>query len=168
MKDWKLPPIDLQWKEKLEEYKYVILVIGLGLFFLLLPTSEKTEEVQQNPSDINVYLKDFETHLAENLSLIQGAGETQVVLTLKNNGEKILAQDIQIDPQGKSTKETVTIGNGNSQQVIEIQQDSPEFQGALIICKGGDNPTVKLELIQAVSALTGLRSDNITVCKSKS
>lgn len=167
MKNWKLPTIEPQWKETMETYKYVLLVIGIGLIFLLLPDSNAPIETQLPSTELHFQLQDFEQHLAENLSYIAGAGETQVVLTLKNNGEVILAQDTQEEYHGKITKDIVTIGSGANEQVVEIKQYYPEFQGALIICTGGDNAQVKLELIQAVSALTGLRSDNISVCKSE-
>lgn len=162
MKNWKIPPIFENWKGEMKRYQYVFLVIVVGVIFLLLPTEEKSLEIPEESYDITA----FEQHLAENLSLIQGAGRTSVVLTLRNDGEKIYAQDIQKESSGKSSNTTVTVGSGSSEQVIEIQQLYPQFQGALVVCEGGDNPNVQLKLTQAVSALTGLGSDCITVCKS--
>lgn len=151
------------WKGVLQRYKYVVLVIVVGTFFLLCPTSsQEVERMATETFDVSA----FETHLAENLSIIQGAGETRVVLTLRNDGQKIYAQDTQRETSGKSVTTTVTVGSGTSQQVVEVQELAPQFQGALVVCQGGDNPTVQLQLIQAVSALTGLGSDCITVCKS--
>ena len=40
----------------------------------------------------------------------------------------------------------------------------PSFRGALVVCPGGDDPQVQLAITQAVSALTGLGSDRITIC----
>ena len=48
-----------------------------------------------------------------------------------------------------------------------IQQLGPVYQGALVVCSGGDDPQVKLALYEAVSALTGLRTDKISICKGK-
>lgn len=167
MKTWNIPTISNQWKEAIEQYKYVLVVIALGLFLLSLPTGSNTPEIIEKETENSYNLREFEEHLATHLSLIQGAGETKVVLSLKNNGETVYAQDVQQEYQGRSTFETVIIGSGTSEQVVEVQQFYPEFQGALIICSGGDSATVKFQLIQAVSSLTGLRSDNITVCKSQ-
>ena len=41
----------------------------------------------------------------------------------------------------------------------------PQFQGAVVVCQGADRPSVRLDIINAVSALTGLGSDRITVVK---
>lgn len=162
MKTWNIPPIPTQWKGVIAQYKYVLLVISLGMVFLLFPTEEKVT-VSAEREGFN--LASFEEHLAENLALIQGAGTTNVVLTLKNDGEKIYAQDSQKEAQGKTSSTTVTVGSGSNEQVVEVQENYPQFQGALVICEGGDLASVQLKLIQAVSALTGLGSDSITICK---
>lgn len=166
MKTWNFPSIVEEWKGVLERYKYVLVVIVVGGFLLLLPSDrEQTEELIAQTSEI-FQLEAFEQHLSAHLSLIHGAGTTKVVLTLKNDGQTIYAQDRVIESQGRNTTETVIIGSGSSQQVVEVQQNYPEFQGALVICEGGDNATVQLQMVQAVAALTGLRSDHITVCRS--
>ena len=41
----------------------------------------------------------------------------------------------------------------------------PRFVGALIVCEGGDRADVQPNVTQAVSALTGLSSDRITVVR---
>ena len=46
-----------------------------------------------------------------------------------------------------------------------LQTVAPQFRGALVVCAGGDDPGVRLQVIRAVSALTGLGSDCITVCQ---
>lgn len=165
MNKLKFPPIFEPWKGALARYKYVLLVLCIGLILLQFPTEtqELTKEIEQEAFDITA----FEIHLAENLSHIQGAGETNVVLTLKNDGQKIYAQDTQRQSGGDSKATTVTVGSGSGEQVVAVQQVFPEFQGALVVCSGGDSPAVQLQLIKAVSALTGLGSDHITVCKSE-
>lgn len=160
----KIPPIWTNWKGVISQHKYILLMIVLGMVFLMLPTEQNT--VSQNPQTAVFDLTGFEEHLAENLSYVQGAGETRVVLTLRNDGQKIYAQDSQTQAQGSSSRSTVTIGSGSSEQVVEVQQLYPQFQGALVVCEGGDNPSVQLKLMQAVAALTGLGSDSITICKS--
>lgn len=166
MKTWNFPSMVEGWKGVLERYNYVLLVIVVGCFLLLLPTDRAQKEEAFTPMPETFQLEAFEQHLSSHLSLIHGAGTTKVVLTLKNDGQTIYAQDRVIESQGRNTTETVIIGSGSSQQVVEVQQNYPEFQGALIICEGGDNATVQLQMVQAVAALTGLRSDHITVCRS--
>ena len=59
----------------------------------------------------------------------------------------------------------VTVGKGSGQQeVVPLQTVAPEFRGALVVCPGGGDARVRLQLIEAVAALTGLGSDRISVC----
>ena len=60
---------------------------------------------------------------------------------------------------------TVILSRGSGvQETVKLQEIYPQFQGALIICSGGDDPTVRLKLMEATSALTGLGADKISIC----
>ena len=37
----------------------------------------------------------------------------------------------------------------------------------MIVCAGGDDPTVRLQLTEAMSALTGLGADKISISQGK-
>ena len=88
------------------------------------------------------------------------------MLTLKRGSRQVLAQDTQSRGEGERSISTVTLGRGSgSQEVVPIQTVAPQFRGALVVCPGGDDPGVRLQVIRAVSALTGLGSDCITVCQ---
>ena len=60
----------------------------------------------------------------------------------------------------------VSAGSGR-EEAVALQQVYPQFQGALVVCTGGDDPAVQLKLVEAVSALTGLGSDKISICKGR-
>ena len=112
-------------------------------------------------------LEEFEGKLEEVLSQVEGAGETQVVLTLAGGSRRVLAQDQDRDGDGGVASATVTVGGGaGGQEVVTLQTMAPSFRGALVVCPGGGDAQVRLELIRAVSALTGLGSDSISVCRS--
>ena len=51
------------------------------------------------------------------------------------------------------------------QETVTVQERGPGYQGALLVCAGGDDPQVRLRLTQAVSALTGLGADKIAISK---
>ena len=114
---------------------------------------------------------DLERRLKEALTQIQGVGEANVILTLKSGPQKILAQDSDTSVSERGTESNVSsviLSRGSGQEdAIVIQQLSPQYQGALVICSGGDDPEVRLRLVEAVSALTGLGADKISVCKGK-
>ena len=158
-----------EWIVRLRTYRYCMLVVLVGIILLLLPSGGDTADipVQTGEEEQDTFdLEAFEKKLEQTLSQIQGAGTVRVVLSLDGGSRRILAQDQERDGEGGGTSSTVTLGRGTEgQSVVPLQVLAPEFRGALLVCSGGDDPAVRLELAQAVSALTGLGADCISICK---
>lgn len=170
---WKLPD-GAQVRKLLNQYKYVLIAIVAGLILLLWPTGESREELPAaaGPAAVGETfdLAELEEKLAETLSQIEGAGKVTVTLTLKSGMEQVLASDrsTSVSERGSSVEEeTVLIsgGSGQGQNVVLLTQRWPTFQGALVVCEGGDDAAIRLLMTQAVSSLTGLGADRITVCR---
>lgn len=168
------PPAAGKVLQYFKEYKLVLLVIAAGIFILLWPSGEKSEKTDgQAAAGLTGGEEDFsvealEEKLNETLSKVEGAGHVTVVLTVKQGMERVLAADEKItdsDSQRSKESETVIISTGGGDEAVLITQHYPVFQGALVVCEGGDDPQVRLLLTQAVAALTGLGSDRITICK---
>ena len=153
-------------------YKYVLLVAAAGLVLLLWPAGSREQAAGDDPArpdqGESFSLEELEERLARTLSRVDGAGEVSVLLTVEQGVEQVLATDQRLE-QGEGTvdqeEETVLISGENGEQAVVLTQRGPTFQGALVVCPGGDDPQVRLTLTQAVSALTGLGADRITVCK---
>lgn len=165
----KRPEWVLKGKEALKKYQYALLVITLGAVLLLLPEGKKQAASGEQPAtewNDSFDLDAFEEKLEQALSQIGGAGETRVVLTLDSGSRQVLAQDLDRDGEGGGVSTTVTVGRGSgSQEVVPLQTLAPSFRGALVVCPGGSDPQVRLQLVEAVSALTGLGSDRISICE---
>lgn len=58
-------------------------------------------------------------------------------------------------------------GAGRLRLVLTVEPGTEQWAGAVIVCEGGDSASVRLQLTQAVAALTGLSSDRITVVKGR-
>jgi len=168
---------DIEWLKRataaLGKYKYVLLVVLVGAVLLLWPAGEP--EGQEAPADTvreDLFrVGQMEERLEKALSQVEGAGKTTVVLTLRDGPRQVLAQDGSADQQeGRTSRETSTIllskGSGQQEPAV-VQELGPVYQGALVVCPGGDDPRVKLALCEAVSALTGLGADKISICKGK-
>lgn len=154
-----------RWKEFLLRYRYVLLVVAVGLGLMLLPTGKETGPPQQEGTESSFSLEKFEDRLTRAISNIEGAGEAQVVLTLEGEGRQVLARDTTQGQDGEQSVSTVTVNRGSgSQGVVAVENLSPSFRGALVVCPGGDDPAIQWKILQAVSALTGLGSDRICVC----
>lgn len=167
---------NIDWKarcKQLGKYKYVALLIGAGIVFLLFPTSSSNAIDLQSSSSVEeeFAVSELEERLESILSQIDGAGQVKVMLTVKSGMKRVFAQDGRVEQANgllQKESETVVISSGaGTQEAVLMQQIYPEFQGVLIVAEGGGDPFVKLNLTQAMTALTGLGADKISVCKGK-
>lgn len=169
---WKLPGPD-RVLGFVKQYKYVLMVAAAGLVLLLWPAGQ--DQAPQAPEQPGVAgdqedfsVQGLEERLAQALSKIQGAGEVSVVLTVEQGMERVLATD-RVRDQGEGAlstqEETVVLSTDAGEEAVLVTQRYPTFQGALIVCPGGDDPAIQLVLTQAVADLTGLGTDRITVCR---
>ena len=123
-------------------------------------------DAEQYTGDLDFDLDAFEQKLERTLSQVEGAGETQVILTLDGGSRQVLARNQEREGDGGTSNTVVTVGKGSgAQEVVPLQTVAPQFRGALVVCPGGGDPQVRLRMIEAVSALTGLGSDRISVCQ---
>ena len=165
-----------KWMKPLEvlgRYKYVLLVVALGALLLAWP--QRTEDsggTQVEPAvEQQGELEELETAMEDILGKISGVGRVEVMLTLQSSGEKVLASDSTLrysgnvqapDDYDRST-ETVILSDGGEDSVIVTQGRSPQYRGALVVCEGGGSDAVRLQVTEAVAALTGLGTDRIAV-----
>ncbi len=150
-------------------YKYVIAVLLVGVVFMLIPSKEKAE-VKEQVSPVIQEIS-MEEKLEKILSQIEGAGEVRVLLS-QASGEEYVYQnntDSQVNSSGDTTQsDTVIISDsGRNEQGLIKQINPPKYRGAIIICTGGNDPVVRLSVVEAVSNVTGLGVDKITVLKMK-
>ena len=165
----------VQWKPEqlwklLDKYKYVLLILAAGVLLLLWPAGEKAQpapDASQGAAEA-FDLAALEEKISRTLSQVEGAGKVTVTLTLKNGMEQVPATDRSTsagERENRVGEKTVVVSTGSGQEAVVRMQRYPVFQGALVVCEGADQAQVRLAMTQAVSALTGLGSDRITVCK---
>lgn len=157
----------------LKKYRFAALILFVGILLMTVPG-----RMQQNNGDTSVISstspvvqKDVTTELTEILSQIQGVGKVRVMLTI-SAGEKTIYQEDQDVVTGDNSStvrtETVIITDSNrGQQGLVTQVLPPSYLGAIVVCQGGDLASVKLAVLDAVSKITGLSADKISVLKMK-
>jgi len=158
------------WNGSMANYRWALLVLLLGVVLMMVPSSGEGQQKKNAPEEGSdpFDLEMFEEKLARTLSQVRGAGDVEVILTLDSGSRRVLAQDREQDEQGTSAT-TVTLGKGSgSQSVVDLQTVAPSFRGALVVCPGGEDPAVRLALTKAVSALTGLGANRISICAGRS
>lgn len=151
----------------LKKYRLAILALLAGIVLMVLPGGEKKEEsvvpVTQEYS--------LQNSLEEVLRDICGVGKVSVLLTQAAGEETIFQTDDNISAHGEEDnrrRETVLIsGSGRGEAGLVRQIKAPTYQGAVIVCQGADNASVRLAVVEAVRSATGLTSDRISVLKMK-
>lgn len=160
-------------RQGIGRYRYVLLVALAGAVLLLLPTGKGSGSASpQSAAAVSDWdPAELEEQLEDVLSRVDGAGSVEVVLTVSSAPRQILAEDRISESDGESLREeetTVVLSRGSGvQETVAVGQVSAQFRGALVVCSGGDDPQVRLALAQAVSAVTGLGTDRIAICKGK-
>lgn len=157
----------------IRKYRYVAIVLGVGIVLMLWPSEPKNEEsVDQIVKVGNHDQLEITTDILEDiLSQIKGVGKVDVLLTY-SAGERTIyhANERASSTENSQSKdtETVLITNGNrNEEALVSQVLAPEFLGAVIVCQGAEDPSVRLAISDAVSKATGLGSDRISVVSMK-
>lgn len=158
--------------EGLKKYRYAVLVLAIGLVLMAIPScGERPEQTSADTGSEAVFEPTLESKLISVLSQVEGAGEVRVILTVAAGEETVYQTDNDLtnDADRNTTNiDTVTITDASRNQTGLIRQINPAiYQGAIIVCQGADDPSVKLALVDAVSKLTGLGANCISVLKMK-
>ena len=160
-------------KEVLGKYQYVLLLLLVGALLFSLPIGRENPDSGSNDTardggeDVSLPWSDLEGRLEHALSQIEGAGKVQVILTMKEGPRQVLAQEGKVGENSHETTTVLASQSGGTREPVKVQEVGPSYQGALVVAQGADDPRVRLDITQAVSALTGLGADKITICKGK-
>ena len=157
-------------RETVKKYRYVIVVLLIGLLLMLFPQSEEAKSemsvVTQQKTE-----KTLQDELEQLLSQLEGAGRVKVLLTEAEGERKVFQTNDnteRTESTGSVRKETVIVTDaGRGEDGLVQQTVAPVYLGAVILCQGAGSATVRLAIIEAVSSATGLATHNISVLKMK-
>ena len=95
-----------------------------------------------------------------------------VLMLLPSGGNRDEALTKESDCRGAVQQEMERLlaafdGVGALRLMLTTEPGGEDYAGAVVVCEGADSAAVRLELTQAVSALTGLPSDRITIVKGR-
>lgn len=147
------------------KYKYVLILVLSGLALMLLPKSEAPEPAAVSAQIIQE--ESLDNLLESILSKIQGVGKVQVLLTEAQGMRTVYVTDESTASDSSKSSTVILTDQNRAQEGLVSQIIPPVYLGAVIVCQGGDIPSVKLSVVEAVSDATGLSADRITVLKMK-
>ena len=153
------------------KYKYALIILLVGLVLLWLP-GKNTDTAQTQPiTPQPTQMASKQDALAEILQSIQGAGRVKVLLSTASGEETIYQTDSDIttatDNQTTRIDTVIVTDSQRNENGLIRQINPPVYLGAVVVCDGADNATVRLAITQAVAKITGLGADAICVLKMK-
>ena len=183
-----------QWKDNLSRKNQLLLIFLVGILLLVVafPVSKKDSKaektIQETSSARNVQtnLENYEEYLEKRLTnaleSVDGVGRTEIVITLKSSGQKIVEKDQSINNQSDSNTNEAGITNSSESKssdgtsIYERQSDgteipyvskelTPEIAGVLVVADGGDNAVVVKNITDAIRALFGVEAHKIKIMK---
>ncbi len=153
----------------IKKYRWAALILLIGLLLMAMPEEKGSEAV---PAAVPVAAEpDLQRELEELLSRLEGAGRVCLLLSTASGSETHYQTNEDIrktaDSGDKRVETVVITGSDRSETGLVQRIDPPQYLGAVVLCQGADRASVRLAVVEAVAAATGLTSDRISVLKMK-
>ena len=159
--------------------KFIIFLGAVGVFLLIISglfssgASNKGAETVTLSVDVSEYTREIEKSLREIISDIDGAGKCSVMVTLDCGVETVYAEDVDLNSDvsdgresSKESRELVTLnGSSSTKEAVVIKEIQPRVRGVIVVCEGGGNPGVKMNIINAVTSAFDISSTKVSVQK---
>ena len=153
-------------------------LIGILIIFLSTLGSEEKDTKSDSENlkndvvseDTTAYKNQLEKELTSLLESITGVGEAKVMISIEGTTEYVYAEELSsdIDSSEEKTSEShenkiVIIENNGKTEALVKKVIRPQVSGVAVVCQGGDNISVKENIISAVSTVLSIPSNKICV-----
>ena len=101
----------------------------------------------------------LEEKLSKTLSQMEGAGNVEVVINARSEGELVLAMETTVNEDGSVTTKPVLV-NG---EVVVLEEKFPEITGVLIVSEGANDLGVRFSLLEAAASVLNINQSIIKV-----
>lgn len=163
--------------------KNLYIFLAIGILILVCGNFSSRDKTAETSTDGFISInRDEEKRLEALISKIDGAGNTNVMITYESGIERVALQNKKISTSavedsdkiaegGKSEKETteewqaVMNGSGSSQTPFVSKEIFPKVRGVLVAAEGADDEKVCLDITNAVSAVLDVPYHRIKVLK---
>ncbi len=150
-------------KLKSVKHKEIVLaVIALAVMLIIYFSSfapKKKSSAAQTQSDYCLVMSE---KIQSALSKMAGVGKTEVVINWSSGTMAVYEKNV--TSNGNSTSEQVALSGGSP---ITLKEIYPRAIGVMIVCEGGSNAKVKIDVKMAVSALLDISADKVLVFGTK-
>lgn len=130
--------------EWLSDKRVIRTAVIIGIAAILLIGLTKVVDLSGGRQDqAGEYASRTEERLLEIVSQISGVGDVKIFLTMDDSGENVY--------QKNTDQKTVSI--------------EPKVRGVVVVCDGGDDPTVKSRVLDAITKALNISSNKVCITK---
>ena len=141
----------------------VILILAIIVIIILYNAFYKDKE-DVSASGKGDYATEQEAKLVSVLSKLDGVGKVQVMISLADEGETVIASETVQKADGTIVTTPVLV-NG---EVVVLEKRPPEIAGVLIVAEGAENLAVRFNLIDAAASVLNINKSIIKVYENGS
>lgn len=159
----------------------IVLILCSYMDFTKSDTDEKSENsnttVSMGDNNSIDYIAKLEEKLAKLIQNVNGAGECQVMITVKGTSEKILQVDSSTSNKSETgnnsvnesdTSKTTLILQGEDEEYpYVIKELMPEVEGVVVVAQGAANKKINADIIKIVQALFNVETHKISIIEMK-
>lgn len=102
----------------------------------------------------------MEHKIAQMTEAFLGCGGAQVLVTAECTEETVYAEDITVTG-AESRSEKLLLAQGS--QPVPLTKITPRIRGIAVVCPGGDDPQVQMQLISLLTAAFGISAAHVYV-----
>ena len=130
-----------KWMEKLKGGKkdQILILFMLGILLLVVAVPSKEEAVSEPEISVASAMPDeiqiLEEKLQNILSHVEGIGKTEVMLTLRTQGKKIVEKDVEYTQESEESNADGAQSTGGSRSEYENTVYENDSQGNEIPCQ---------------------------------
>ncbi len=148
----------------------VIAVVAVAVMLLLyfstkFKVSASASETAP-PASVSNYCEHTRQELVSALESMSGVGKVKAVITWESSVETVIAYATNNSGTTVNSTPCIIQTQGSSSPIV-LKEIYPKALGVIIICQGGNNVAVKLDVINAVSALLNISQNKVNVYAMK-
>ena len=152
------------------KHKEIIIAILVILVSLIAYTFYVSSE-ESIDKNVDIGTRTLTSELEEMLSFISGVGNVKLIIVYNGGDSLEIAstidkETITVDEDGRVTttvNETSTPILDDSGNPLIIGETRAEIEGVLVVCEGGDDPKVRVDIMSALANLLNVKYDSINV-----
>lgn len=153
------PPADGNRRKKL--IFLLVLLAAVGVLLLLFGGrlgEGDTDGTEEASEDLQAYQAELEEKIRSLCEAVRGVSDVTVAVTVESGSGAVYATET-------TTKgaEYVIVGSGSSAKALYLSKSPPKIAGIGIVCRGGGDSNIRLEIISLISAAFHIGSNRVHV-----